>query len=65
MDKPSGADSFSRWYRFTSRLEYMLLHVFGPATGNGRNDPRVRNRREYERRRDLHEQWLVTQGRPD
>lgn len=61
MDKPRGEDSFSRSYRFFARLEYILLHIFGPSTGNGRNDPRVRNRREYERRRELHEQWLASQ----
>ncbi|GAA2104058.1 hypothetical protein [Brevibacterium salitolerans] len=55
--KPSGEDGFGRWFRFWNRFEYAVLHVIGPPRLSESMDPRARLKREYERRRTLHEQW--------
>ena len=57
MDKPSGNDSFSLLYRVGFRINYTLLHVMGPPSLSPENDPRHRAKKEYDRRRELHESW--------
>ncbi|WP_129661424.1 hypothetical protein [Rothia halotolerans] len=61
MDKPTGDDAFTWGFRIRSRLVFLLLHVVGPPQGSSSSDPRLREKREYERRRDLHRQWLAEQ----
>ncbi|GAA2010342.1 hypothetical protein [Brevibacterium samyangense] len=58
MDKPRGRDGFGPGYKLGFWIQYILVHVMGPSTSNGNRDPRVQLKREYERRRALHEQWL-------
>ncbi|MEU3017445.1 MULTISPECIES: hypothetical protein [unclassified Nocardiopsis] len=57
MDKPQGKDSFSLLYRTGFRINYALLQVMGPAALSPESDPRLRAKREYERRRALHREW--------
>ncbi|MBR8741632.1 hypothetical protein [Nocardiopsis sp. MG754419] len=61
MDKPRGGDSFSLLYRTGFRINYALLHVMGPAALTPETDPRIRAKREYERRRALHREWKARQ----
>jgi hypothetical protein len=61
MDKPRGKDSFSWFYRVGFRINYILLHIMGPASLSAEADPRRREKREYERRRDLHRAWKAQQ----
>ncbi|WP_029090023.1 hypothetical protein [Brevibacterium album] len=60
QQKPTGDDSFSLFFRFWNRFEYMVLHVIGPPRLSESMDPRARLQREYERRRELHEQWQAS-----
>ncbi|WP_164545156.1 hypothetical protein [Antribacter gilvus] len=39
-------DGLTLWYRFTWRLNWLLLHVAGPAQLSGDADPRRRLERE-------------------
>ncbi|GAA1459978.1 hypothetical protein GCM10009603_19810 [Nocardiopsis exhalans] len=57
MEKPLGKDSFSLLYRTGFRINYALLHVMGPAALTPETDPRIRAKKEYERRRELHRAW--------
>jgi hypothetical protein len=57
MDKPTGKDSFSWLYRTGYRVNIAMLHVMGPATQSPETDPLRREKREYERRRELHQVW--------
>jgi hypothetical protein len=41
-------EGLSRGYRFFWKLEWLLLHVYGPAQLSGQQDPRTR--KEHERR---------------
>ena len=61
MDKPQGKDSFSLLYRMGFRINYALLQVMGPAALSPETDPRVRAKKEYERRRALHREWRAHQ----
>ena len=61
MDKPHGKDSFSLLYRMGFRINYALLQVMGPAALSPESDPRLRAKREYERRRELHRDWKAHQ----
>jgi hypothetical protein len=55
MDKVARKDGYSLRYRIGWEIEYTLLHVFGPATQNGDNDPRVAMKKDHDRRKAL---WL-------
>ncbi|GAB3213684.1 hypothetical protein ACQEU5_19445 [Marinactinospora thermotolerans] len=57
MDKPREQDSFSLLYRMGFHINYAFLHVMGPAALTPEADPRLRAKREYERRRELHRAW--------
>jgi hypothetical protein len=57
MDKPRGNDSFSLLYRTGFHINYALLHVMGPAALTPETDPRLRAKKEYERRREVHRAW--------
>lgn len=61
MDKPRGKDSFSLPYRTGFRINYALLHVMGPPALTFETDPRIRAKKEYERRRELHRAWKTHQ----
>ncbi|WP_017606839.1 hypothetical protein [Nocardiopsis alkaliphila] len=61
MDQPRGKDSFSLPYRMGFRINYALLHVMGPAYLAPEADPRLRAKKEYERRRALHREWKAHQ----
>ncbi|WP_017543794.1 hypothetical protein [Nocardiopsis prasina] len=61
MDKPLGKDSFSLLYRTGFRINYALLQVMGPAALSPETDPRIRAKRDYERRRKLHREWKAHQ----
>ncbi|MCP3425858.1 hypothetical protein NBM05_07525 [Rothia sp. AR01] len=58
MEKPTGDDAFTWGFRIRSRLIFLLLHVVGPPQGSSASDPRLREKREYDRRRALHREWL-------
>ncbi|GAA4283717.1 hypothetical protein GCM10022261_12480 [Brevibacterium daeguense] len=62
MDKPRGQDSFGWAYKVGFWFQYIIVHIVGPATTNDNRDPRVQLKREYERRRQLHENWLESQS---
>lgn len=51
---------FGVGYRISWRIEYVLLHVFGPAQLDEARDPRARMRREYARRKAEHERRQET-----
>jgi len=61
MDKPRGKDSFSLLYRTGFRINYTLLQVMGPADQTPATDPRLRAKKEYERRREVHRAWKTHQ----
>lgn len=61
MDKPRGKDSFSLLYRTGFHINYALLQVMGPAALSPERDPRLRAKREYERRREVHQEWKAHQ----
>nr|WP_017588696.1 hypothetical protein [Nocardiopsis ganjiahuensis] len=48
-------------YRTGFRINYALLQVMGPAALSPERDPRVRAKKEYERRRELHQAWKAHQ----
>lgn len=52
-------DSFSLGFRIQNRLVRTMLIFVGPAQGSAQSDPRQRLKREYERRKALHEQRLA------
>lgn len=52
-------------YRIGWRLQYMLLHVYGPAQLAGGNDPRSRLRRDRERRVERELARRRGEGRPE
>ncbi|WP_349826689.1 hypothetical protein [Brevibacterium litoralis] len=61
MKKPRGKDSFSMLYRIGHKVELVLLSVMGPSTYPAATDPRERSKREYARRKELHEAWKAQQ----
>lgn len=57
MQKPRGEDGFGLFYRFFFRFQYTLLHVIGPPRLTASMDPRTRMKKDYERRKELRQQW--------
>ncbi len=55
MAKVPRGDGYSLPYRIWWEIEYTLMHVFGPATQDGANDPRVAMKQDHDRRKQL---WL-------
>ena len=55
MPKVPRGDGYSLLYRIGCEIEYTLMHVFGPATQDGDNGPRVAMKKDHDRRRQL---WL-------
>jgi hypothetical protein len=45
------------------RIEYMLLHLYGPATMDEDRDPKVEMRRERARRKALYEERKAARSR--
>lgn len=62
MQKPTGDDRFGPAFRFWNRFEYGLLHVIGPPRLTEAMDPRAKLKREYERRKGLHQQWKASRN---
>lgn len=56
MSREDRKDSFSWGFRIQNRLVRTMLIFVGPAQGSAQSDPRQRLKREYERRKALHEQ---------
>ncbi|WP_129358826.1 MULTISPECIES: hypothetical protein [Micrococcaceae] len=56
MSKPQKGDQFSLGFRLQNRAVSTLLLFIGPAQGSSESDPRQRLKREYNRRKALHEQ---------
>lgn len=56
MTKPHKGDKFSFGFRLQNRAVRTLLLFVGPAQGSSQSDPRQRLKREYDRRKALHEQ---------
>ncbi|MVA76496.1 hypothetical protein GC722_10740 [Auraticoccus sp. F435] len=56
MPRSPRKDSFSLWYRLDHHVTYALLQVAGPPRMDSARDPREQMKREYERRKALHEQ---------
>ncbi|WP_147264188.1 hypothetical protein [Desertihabitans brevis] len=52
---PRRNDGFSWFYRFDHHVTYALLHVMGPPDLDEARDPRTQMKKEYERRKALHE----------
>lgn len=56
MSKIPRGDGFSWPWRMGWRFEYVLLHVYGPATLDDARDPKHEMRLDRERRRGLHDE---------
>jgi len=62
MSKVPRGDGYSLPYRIWWEIEYTLMHVFGPATQDGANDPRVAMKLDHDRRKQL---WLERKAAAD
>lgn len=56
MGKVPRGEGFSWLWRVGWRLEYVLLHVYGPASLDEARDPLHQMRADRARRKALHEQ---------
>lgn len=56
MGKVPRGEGFSWLWRVGWRLEYVLLHVYGPASLDEERDPLHQMRADRARRKALHEQ---------
>ncbi|MDN5604008.1 MAG: hypothetical protein L0G59_01085 [Kocuria sp.] len=56
MTDSSRDDEFTFMFRLKNRAVRTLLIFVGPAQGSSQSDPRQRLKREYDRRKALHEQ---------
>ena len=62
MDRSSRNEGLSLWYRFSWRVRYMLVNVFGPARLGDDNDPAAVMRQERQARVDRHAARPPEQG---
>jgi hypothetical protein len=54
MPRVARGDGYSLLYRFGWRIEYVLMHLYGPATLDEARDPKAEMRRDRARRRELY-----------
>ncbi|SDE66655.1 hypothetical protein [Auraticoccus monumenti] len=55
-------DRFSLFFRLDHHITYNLLRIMGPAAMDPGRDPRAQMKKEYERRKALHEQRRAAEG---
>ncbi|HET9872043.1 MAG TPA: hypothetical protein VFP89_05540 [Propionibacteriaceae bacterium] len=63
MSRVPRGEGFSLLWRVGWRIEYMLLHLYGPATMDEDRDPKVEMRRERARRKALYEERKAARSR--
>lgn len=62
MGKVPRGEGFSMLWRMGWRFEYVMMHVFGPASLDDARDPRKQMRRDRARRQALHQKRQAERG---